>query len=277
MRILFVHPDLGVGGAERLIVDTAQAAQANGHSVTILTNQFDEKHCFEDALSLHIVTAFSFLPRQVCGRFHAFFAYLKICLASIWFLIYSHQPYDIVYIDQISMPVAIFKSFTKYKVIFYCHYPDQLLCVARNSFLKRIYRTPIDSIELKTTGMADLILVNSEFTKKTFRTTFPSLDDKELKVLYPSLNTEIFDGLLNKFIENKNEEKQHKSKYDEANRLEYIKSREKKFVFLSINRYERKKDLKLGLFTFLFSFFVLIIKKINKLSLFKKQSKRWLN
>ena len=34
--------------------------------------------------------------------------------------------------------------------------------------LKRLYRWPMDYLEEKTTGQADLILVNSEFTCKHF-------------------------------------------------------------------------------------------------------------
>jgi alpha-1,3/alpha-1,6-mannosyltransferase len=33
---IFIHPDLGVGGAERLIIDAAIAAKSNGHHVTMV-------------------------------------------------------------------------------------------------------------------------------------------------------------------------------------------------------------------------------------------------
>ena len=32
-RVVFVHPDLGIGGAERLVVDAALALQQRGHKV----------------------------------------------------------------------------------------------------------------------------------------------------------------------------------------------------------------------------------------------------
>ena len=48
-------------------------------------------------------------------------------------------------------------------MLFYCHFPD-LLLTKRQSFLKKLYRTPIDWLEEKTTGMADCIVVNSNFT-----------------------------------------------------------------------------------------------------------------
>jgi alpha-1,3/alpha-1,6-mannosyltransferase len=34
-QVVFLHPDLGIGGAERLVVDAALALQAKGHKVTI--------------------------------------------------------------------------------------------------------------------------------------------------------------------------------------------------------------------------------------------------
>ena len=49
------------------------------------------------------------------------------------------------------------------KIVFYCHFPDQLL-TQRKSALKSLYRKPIDWFEEKTTGMADTVLVNSKFT-----------------------------------------------------------------------------------------------------------------
>ena len=47
--IVFVHPDLGIGGAERLVIDAAVGLQSAGHKVTILTSYRDTNHCFEEA------------------------------------------------------------------------------------------------------------------------------------------------------------------------------------------------------------------------------------
>lgn len=35
MKIAFLHPDLGIGGAERLVVDAAVALQQQGHEVSM--------------------------------------------------------------------------------------------------------------------------------------------------------------------------------------------------------------------------------------------------
>lgn len=47
--ILFFHPDLGIGGAERLIIDAAVGLQNRGHKVVMFTSHCDPKHCFDEA------------------------------------------------------------------------------------------------------------------------------------------------------------------------------------------------------------------------------------
>lgn len=48
-NIVFFHPDLGIGGAERLVVDAAVGLQQLGHTVTVFTSHCDPTHCFEEA------------------------------------------------------------------------------------------------------------------------------------------------------------------------------------------------------------------------------------
>ena len=47
--VLFFHPDLGIGGAERLVIDAAVGLQNRGHKVVIFTSYCDPKHCFDEA------------------------------------------------------------------------------------------------------------------------------------------------------------------------------------------------------------------------------------
>ena len=48
-HIVFFHPDLGIGGAERLVIDAAVGLQSRGHKVTIFTSYCDRNHCFDEA------------------------------------------------------------------------------------------------------------------------------------------------------------------------------------------------------------------------------------
>jgi alpha-1,3/alpha-1,6-mannosyltransferase len=52
MKIAFIHPDLGIGGAERLVVDAAVGLEKLGHEVDIFTSHHDVSHCFEETKSM---------------------------------------------------------------------------------------------------------------------------------------------------------------------------------------------------------------------------------
>ena len=45
MRVAFCHPDLGIGGAERFIVDAASELQQRGHTVHVYTAHYDPARC----------------------------------------------------------------------------------------------------------------------------------------------------------------------------------------------------------------------------------------
>lgn len=48
--------------------------------------------------------------------------------------------------------LIIFMQPSSSQILFYCHFPD-LLLAQHTTTLRRMYRTPIDFIEEKTTGM----------------------------------------------------------------------------------------------------------------------------
>lgn len=223
MNIAIIHPDLGIGGAERLIVDAAMELASLGHKVHIFTSHHDKNRCFEETLSgvFDITVYGAFLPRHIFYRLHAVCAYLR-CLFVALCLLFMWPSFDIILADQVSVVVPILKLKKSAKVVFYCHFPD-LLLAQRTTILRRIYRKPIDFIEEITTGMADLILVNSRFTASTFASTFKNLDARGIKpaVLYPAVNVDQFE------------------KPDAI-----------KLNFLSINRFERKKNIELAISAF---------------------------
>lgn len=164
MKIALIHPDLGIGGAERLVVDVALSLKSNNHEICIFTAHHDKNHCFSETKdgSLNIAVVGDSLPRSLFGRFYAIFAYLRVVYVAYYLVFRSEFQPDIVFCDQISACLPILKL-KGLKTIFYCHFPDQLL-TERKNWLKRLYRLPIDWLEEKTTSMADRILVNSNFT-----------------------------------------------------------------------------------------------------------------
>jgi alpha-1,3/alpha-1,6-mannosyltransferase len=73
------------------------------------------------------------------------------------------------------------------RILFYCHFPDQLLSTNRN-VLKSLYRLPFDLIEEVTTLLADKIVVNSQFTAGMFVQTFRLACGTRPDVLYPCVS-----------------------------------------------------------------------------------------
>lgn len=237
MRVLFLHPDLGIGGAERLVVDAAIGLQNRGHTVRIITNHHDPKHCFEETRNgqLCVETVGDWLPRSIFAKFAALCAYLRMIYAALYvaFFVSRNEQIDVIFLDQVSVGIPILKWSTGApKILFYCHFPDQLLA-EKGSVLKEWYRYPLNAGEEWTTGQADSILVNSKFTRQIFKETFRSLTIVP-SVLYPSLNTKYFDD--NSGMEVDDSISSQLSDND--------------IVFLSINRYDRKKNLPLALQAF---------------------------
>lgn len=243
VRVLFIHPDLGIGGAERLVVDAAIALQQRGHTVSFLTNHHDPAHCFVETRSgqLAVQTVGDWLPRHLFGRFAAVCAYVRMLYATLYtsFVLSHRERIDVIFCDQISAGIPILRvARHQPKILFYCHFPDQLLAQP-GSWLKRLYRAPLNYLEELTTGSADSVLVNSKFTRRVFKETFRSLSLMPA-VLYPSLVTAPFD----RFEDNA----ATAAASDDTEELPTFGADE--IVFLSINRYERKKNLPLAVHAF---------------------------
>uniref|UniRef100_A0A4W5RDZ7 Alpha-1,3/1,6-mannosyltransferase ALG2 n=1 Tax=Hucho hucho TaxID=62062 RepID=A0A4W5RDZ7_9TELE len=234
VRVVFLHPDLGIGGAERLVVDAAVALRSRGCSVQIWTAHHDPTHCFSETLDLdlNVVCVGDWLPTSVFGYLHALCAYLRMIYVALYLVFLSGVEYDVVFCDQVSVCIPVLRlSRQRKKVLFYCHFPDQLL-TQRGSALKKLYRAPIDRLEELTTGMADMVLVNSCFTAGVFRETFRTLDGVQTDILYPSLNTHSFDQPPEEQL---------------GQGLGGLIPEGVSCLFLSLNRYERKKSLGLAL------------------------------
>ncbi|KAJ8890009.1 hypothetical protein PR048_009514 [Dryococelus australis] len=229
-RIVFIHPDLGIGGAERLVVDAALALRKKGHFVHFVTSHHDRSHCFTETRdgTLDVTVVGDWLPRNFFGKFFALCAYLRMVYASLYIILFSDLRPDIVFCDLISACIPILKLRVPH-VMFYCHFPDQLLSQPGGN-LKSVYRAPLNWLEELTTGHASKIFVNSKFTAQVFKQTFRNITTTP-EILYPSINTEFFD----------------KCTPSPLATVIHDKNAENAFIFLSINRYERKKNLGLAI------------------------------
>lgn len=228
VKVVFIHPDLGIGGAERLIVDCSLALQVKGHTTVIVTAHHDKSHCFTETVSgeCDVICVGDWLPRSIGGRCQALCASLRMLYASLYVMLVLQA--DVVIVDQVSTPLPLLRA-AGFPTLFYCHYPDLLLSTGR-SLLKSLYRAPLDWMEEVTTGAANVVLVNSLFTKGVFRDTFSRLTHIRPQVLYPSLAMHMFEG--------------------KGSRPADVLDNPSITTFLSINRYERKKNIGLAIRAF---------------------------
>lgn len=232
----FVHPDLGIGGAERLVLDVAVALADQGVQVIFVTNHFDESHAFEELKSKRFPVRVigDWIPRSICGKFQALCAYIRmIYLALVYTLFLRHQDKpDVYFVDQIPMAVPFIKL-AKGKVIYYCHHPD-LLASLHDSKLKKLYRMPIDWLEMYGTSKSDLILVNSQYTASVFRNTFPSIES-DIQILYPTIALS-YQEMISRL-----------SSKDINTLVPEIENHGDNTIFLSINRFHPAKKLELAI------------------------------
>ncbi|XP_011873661.1 PREDICTED: alpha-1,3/1,6-mannosyltransferase ALG2 [Vollenhovia emeryi] len=228
-RVTFLHPDLGIGGAERLVVDAALALQKNGHDVNFVTTHHDPEHCFSETKdgTIPVTVVGNWLPRHILGRFYALCAYIRMIYAACYIIFCDQRP-EVVFCDLVSICIPILILRIPY-VVFYCHHPDQLLS-SPGGCLKQLYRVPLNYFEEITTGMAHKVFVNSCYTSSVFRNTFRRLKTKP-EILYPSINTDFFS----------------KTRTVSMERVLDRKLPDDSIVLLSINRYERKKKLSLAI------------------------------
>lgn len=198
LRVAFIHPDLGLGGAERLVVDAAAELVRCGHTVDMYTAFYDPSRCFEETKTggFAVRTAGGWFPRHFGGRLMALCAYIRCILVALhiaWRTVWSPRadtaPYDVIIADQVAVVVPVVRVLLpSSRVLFYCHFPD-LLLTQRTSLLKRLYRAPLDYVEELSTGAAHLVLVNSNYTRGVFKETFRRLASRGMdpSVLYPAV------------------------------------------------------------------------------------------
>jgi len=194
LRIAFIHPYLGIGGAERLVLDAASCLRAAGHRVTIFTTSYDPERCFEEtknsALDLRVYG--SHLPMQIAQHLRAPCTITRMVYLASRIAI-SRERFDVVFCDVVPHAIPVLRLLTSARVVFYCHFPDQLLTPRRVGWY-RWYRAPIDRLEEVTTGMAHRVLVNSEFTAAVFSRTFARLNGLRPEILYPGVDLEQCDN-----------------------------------------------------------------------------------
>lgn len=192
-------------------------------------------NCFSPAGTLTVTVAGnSLVPPNLLGRFSILCAILRQLHLTLSLAASAQlSNYDYVFIDQLSACIPLLRLLSpRAKILFYCHFPDYLLA-SRQSLIKSLYRIPFDWFEGATTGLADTIVVNSSFTKSVFADAFPQIQTVP-RVVYPCVSIASASG-------------RPKSALDAE--PDFLPQDGKKII-LSINRFERKKNIDLAIRAF---------------------------
>lgn len=199
----------------------------------IFTSHCDKSHCFEEVKNdtLKVEVYGDFLPTHFLQKFKILFASLRQLYLVLKLIVTGEiSEYDFFIVDQLSICLPLLHLFQerRAKTLFYCHFPDQLLA-KRTSLIRKLYRIPFDLIEQFTMSTADSIVVNSGFTKTVYDKTFTFIKDfKVPDIIYPCVDVSKETILP----------ETGKIYNDIIGDAEY---------FISINRFEKKKNIDLAI------------------------------
>ena len=178
---------------------------------------------------------------------------------------------DMIILDGVSIPLVL-TAIASIPSIFYCHFPDKLLVdtsvmtsksvIAR---LKRFYRNVLDNLEELSTGCANLVMVNSCYTAMVFKESFTMLGQHvDPLVVYPTLEPPQVgasdNGVTKGTPRSASQSAQPLSSHEQEDInacLSYLPMNKGKagmklsdtsrHLFVSLNRYERKKSVEVSL------------------------------
>ena len=209
-KIVFIHLDLGIGGAEQLVLNLAAASQDAGHDVTIVTSRCSQNHCFSQVkkpdgrLCTNVQVWGEFLPSDVFGLGTAMCSSIRMLHLSYWTAKRFGHTADCIFLDVLPTAIPFLTTWVDSGILYYCHFPDKLLtrdtvngeatneAIQKRSSLRTLYRTWMDGIEEMTMSYADVLCVNSKFTRQQVQNVFPLLASRDMRVLYPALDVEKF-------------------------------------------------------------------------------------
>ena len=159
LRVGFLHPELGLGGAERLVVDAAVELQRRGHAVSIFTATHDTARAFPETRdgTLRVEVHGGFLPTRIGGRLQAACTAVRVSWAAVAMV--RAGGFDAIVADLVPYALPVLRGLvrSRIKLVYYCHYPDQLLAPPRRG-LYRLSRAPLDRLEVPSMRAADSLI-----------------------------------------------------------------------------------------------------------------------
>ena len=203
VHVVFVHLDLGIGGAEQLVIQLAKASRDLGHTVDIVTTRCDQDHCFaavkrpDGEFSNDVYVYGQWIPPNIFGVATALMSTVRMIYLTYQVVALRNKPTvgergrrhhnsaDVVVVDVLPTSLPLLLTFMSTAgILFYCHFPDKLLLRnSRGGIFKMFYRRFLDALEEYTMGLSDTLVVNSKFTLGAVEKHFPvlSLRRKEQK------------------------------------------------------------------------------------------------
>jgi alpha-1,3/alpha-1,6-mannosyltransferase len=187
LDIAFLRPVLGIGGAERVVVDAALELGARGHTVRLYVGGGREEAQLDEVRAglVRVVAVGRWLPRHIAQRLRAPVAIARAVWAA-GALARARPAPDVIVCDVTPHVIPLLRRLVRAPVACYCHFPDLLLAPRRRG-LYAVYRAPLDRLEAAGLAAADRVLVNSRFTASVVRATFPALAANAVEVVHPGV------------------------------------------------------------------------------------------
>lgn len=216
MLVVIIHPEQWNGGSDRCTIGMIRHFTKAGHKVVWYTTMIDEYWAKEDFCGVDI--------RQVPWNLHPG-DWFSQNVALAYHLVCSNLKPDLIVIDHSASCVPMIKwRFPQSKVLFYCHFPQQLVTPNR-FFLYRWYSNVIGLIEAKLYESADVIMVNSKFTALSFSKVMPTIASTKIRVVYPPCDVDSLSVSAGSPISRKQ------------------RPQNERYIFLSMNRFWPEKRL----------------------------------
>lgn len=172
-------------------------------SLHLYTCHCSPTHCFaplkpSGPLRPRLKVHGAWIPPSVLGFGQAVMSHLRLLYLSLClvFNVYAlGERYTHVVVDVLPTPLPLLALLLpSSKTVYYCHFPDRYLTrdtvngvsVRKTTALRSLYRMPLNWLEEACTGWADVVGVNSEFTREVFEGAFKGVR-RDVKVLYPCI------------------------------------------------------------------------------------------
>lgn len=195
-------------------------------------------------------------------------------LSGLYRLLTSLAPQerpDVFIVDQLSVGIPLLRLLFGARVLYYCHFPDKDISdsLARQQaeqgsaiprVVRAVYRAPLNLLEEATVGacvratarltaaLADLVMVNSCFTQAQFEATFPRIRTQP-RVVYPCVDVAQYEPrAVARAVEQLRAK--HRPPTQVQTAIWDVVSTTVRPTFVSINRFEAKKNIALALETF---------------------------